>query len=50
MNKGKIKCPTPPMGWTSYCSVNCDPTEALIMEAADKLGIGSREYELITID
>jgi len=37
MSKERIKCPTPPMGWNSYCSVNCDPSEELLMQAADKI-------------
>jgi len=53
MSKDKIKCPTPPMGWNSYCSVNCDPTEELLMEAADKIaesGLREAGYIYVNLD
>ena len=53
MNLNKIKCPTPPMGWNSYCSVNCDPKEELLIEAADKiveLGLKDAGYVYVNLD
>ena len=53
MSEGKIKCPTPPMGWNSYCSVCCSPHQDKLIAAADKiveLGLKDAGYVYINID
>ena len=46
------KCPTPPMGWNSYYTVNCSPTEELLIQAADllcDLGLKDAGYEFVNL-
>ncbi len=48
-----MKQPLPPMGWNSYCTVNCDPTEDLILEHAEILvssGLRDCGYIYVNID
>ena len=43
----------PQMGWNSYCTVNCDPTEEFIMNSADALaqtGLAAAGYVYVNID
>lgn len=45
--------PTPPMGWNSYCTVNCDPTEGEILAIAECIrtnGLLAAGYRYINID
>lgn len=45
--------PAPPMGWNSYCSMNCDPTEKDILEIAKFMadnGYLEAGYEYINVD
>ena len=47
------KCPTPPMGWNSYYTVNCDPSEELLLDAADRLvdlGLRDAGYVYLNLD
>jgi alpha-galactosidase len=44
---------TPPMGWNSFNTFGCEPTEALIKESADALvstGLRDAGYEYLNID
>lgn len=48
-----VKCPLPPMGWNSYCTVNCDPTEEIMLSAADllvDLGLADAGYVYVNLD
>ncbi|PWM44942.1 MAG: alpha-galactosidase [Clostridiales bacterium] len=48
-----IKQQLPPMGWNSYCTVNCDPTEELILEHANLMasnGLRDAGYVYVNID
>ena len=45
--------PAPPMGWNSYCSMSCDPTEKDILEIAKFMadqGYLEAGYEYINVD
>ncbi|MBR5902481.1 glycoside hydrolase family 27 protein [bacterium] len=45
--------PTPPMGWNSYCTMNCDPTEKDVLEIARCMadnGYLEAGYRYINID
>ena len=45
--------PLPPMGWNSYCTVNCDPSEKLLLDAADALcdlGLRDAGYVYVNLD
>lgn len=45
--------PLPPMGWNSYCTVNCEPTQELILQTADamvELGLREAGYLYVNID
>lgn len=49
----KIKLPTPPMGWNSYCTCNCSPTEELMLSSADllvDLGLAEVGYTYVNLD
>ncbi|MCL2697662.1 MAG: glycoside hydrolase family 27 protein [Oscillospiraceae bacterium] len=53
MNYNKIPALTPPMGWNSFNSFDCSPSEALIKETADAFianGLKDAGYEYINID
>lgn len=53
MMKKTVKCPTPPMGWNSYCTVNCDPTEEIMLSSADllvELGLSDAGYKYVNLD
>lgn len=48
-----LKLITPPMGWNSYCSFECTPTEKCILESADALvetGLRDAGYVYLNID
>jgi len=48
-----VSQPAPPMGWNSYCSMNCDPTEKEILEIAKFMaekGYLEAGYEYINVD
>lgn len=48
-----VKSPLPPMGWNSYCTVNCDPSEELMLQAADlivDLGLADAGYIYVNLD
>lgn len=41
------------MGWNSYCTVNCEPTQELILQTADamvELGLREAGYLYVNID
>jgi len=41
------------MGWNSYCTCNCDPTEALMLESTDlmvSLGLRDAGYQYVNLD
>lgn len=41
------------MGWNSYCTVNCEPSEKILLEAADlmcELGLRDAGYTYINLD
>lgn len=47
------KQPLPPMGWNSYCTCNCDPSEKIMTDAADALvdlGLRDAGYEYVNLD
>ena len=48
-----VSQPAPPMGWNSYCSMNCDPTEAEILAVAECMatnGFKEAGYVYVNID
>lgn len=49
----KIKLTAPPMGWNSYCTCDCAPTEELMLTAADllvDLGLAEVGYTYVNLD
>lgn len=43
----------PPMGWNSFCSMNCEPNQQTIMEAADAMvetGLYDAGYKYVNLD
>ena len=48
-----IRSPTPPMGWNSYNTYSCSPSEAKIKHSTDgliALGLDKLGYNFITVD
>lgn len=48
-----VRSPTPPMGWNSYNTFACKPTEALIKQSARglvDLGLRGVGYDFVTVD
>ena len=53
MSKDTFRLPAPPMGWNSYCTVNCEPSEKLMLDAADALvdrGLRDAGYVYVNLD
>ena len=49
----KFKLATPPMGWNSYCTCDCDPSEEIMLSAADlliDLGLAEVGYNYVNLD
>ena len=47
------RSPTPPMGWNSYNSYSCSPSEAKIKQSANgliALGLDKLGYNFVTVD
>ncbi|KAF1850408.1 carbohydrate-binding module family 35 protein [Cucurbitaria berberidis CBS 394.84] len=48
-----VRSPTPPMGWNSYNTWNCSPSEEKIKQSAQgliKLGLDKVGYKFVTVD
>ena len=53
MNRKSPKLILPPMGWNSYCTCNCDPSEKVLLDAADAicdLGLRDVGYIYVNLD
>ena len=53
MNRKSPKLILPPMGWNSYCTCNCDPSEKVLLDAADAicdLGLRDVGYMYVNLD
>ena len=50
---GIVHCTTPPMGWNSFCTCRCEPSEKLMLEVTDliiDLGLADLGYKYVNLD
>lgn len=53
MENKSLRYTLPPMGWNSFCSMNCEPNQKVLMEAADALvetGLKDAGYIYVNLD
>ncbi len=53
MKNYNIHLKTPPMGWNSYCTCDCDPSEEIMLVSADllvDLGLAEAGYVYVNLD